>query len=56
MPPPPVYPAAELDRIVVPIVSTPIAAGAGIAASTFSPDIPDAARWADQHQLQATPR
>jgi Protein of unknown function (DUF3300) len=46
----PAYPAAELDRIVSPIALYPDPLLAQVlAAATFSPDIPDAARWADQH-------
>ena len=50
MAPPPVYPSAELDRIVSPIALYPDPLLAQVlAASTFSLDIPEAARWADQH-------
>jgi hypothetical protein len=50
MAPPPVYPAAELDRIVSPIALYPDPLLAQVlAASTFASDVPDAARWADQH-------
>src|SRR5471030_2858109 len=50
MAPPPVYPAAELERIVSPIALYPDPLLAQVlAASTFSLDIPEAARWADQH-------
>ena len=50
MPLPPVYPAAELDRLVSPIALYPDPLLAQVlAAATYSSDIPDAARWADQH-------
>ncbi len=50
MPAPPVYPAEELDRIVSPIALYPDPLLAQVlAAATFSPDIPPAAQWADQH-------
>jgi hypothetical protein len=50
MPAPPLYPAAELDRVVSPIALYPDPLLAQVlAASTYSADIPDAARWADQH-------
>ena len=50
MAPPPVYPAAELERVVSPIALYPDPLLAQVlAASTYSADIPDAARWADQH-------
>lgn len=46
----PAYPAAELDRIVSPIALYPDPLLAQVfAATTFAADIPDAARWADQH-------
>ena len=49
-PPAPAYPPQELDRIVSPIALYPDPLLAQIlTASTFSPEIPDAARWADQH-------
>src|SRR5579864_7653384 len=49
-PAPPMYPPAELDRIVSPIALYPDPLLAQVlAAATFSPQIPDAARWADQH-------
>jgi hypothetical protein len=51
-PPPgaPSYPAAELDRIVSPIALYPDPLLAQVlAAATFYDQIPDAARWADQH-------
>jgi hypothetical protein len=47
---PPTYPAVELERIVSPIALYPDPLLAQVlAAATSSPDIPDAARWADQH-------
>src|SRR5476649_1041168 len=50
MPLPPVYPAAELDRLVSPIALYPDPLLAQLlAAATYSSDIPEAARWADQH-------
>jgi len=56
-PPPPAadYPPQELDRIVSPIALYPDPLlGQVLTASTFSPQVPDAARWADQHHyLQA---
>jgi hypothetical protein len=51
-PPPPAadYPPQELERIVSPIALYPDPLlGQVLTASTFSPQIPDAARWADQH-------
>jgi hypothetical protein len=51
-PPPPAasYPPQELDRIVSPIALYPDPLLAQVlAATTFAPEIPDAARWADQH-------
>ena len=46
----PSYPAAELDRIVSPIALYPDPLLAQVlAAATFAQDIPDAARWADEH-------
>ena len=49
-PPAPAYPPQELDRIVSPIALYPDPLLAQIlAAATFAPEIPDAARWADQH-------
>src|SRR5580704_16052404 len=48
--PPPVYPPAELDRLVARIALYPDPLIAQIlAAATFPDQIPDAARWADQH-------
>ena len=50
MAPPPVYPAAELDRIVSPIALYPDPLLAQVlTAATFASDIPEAARWSDQH-------
>ena len=50
MPAPPLYPPAEIERILSPIALYPDPLLAQVlAASTFSPDIPAAARWADQH-------
>jgi hypothetical protein len=50
MAPPPVYPAAEIERIVSPIALYPDPLLAQVlAAATFASDIPEAARWADQH-------
>jgi len=51
-PPPPAaaYPPEELDRIVSPIALYPDPLlGQVLTACTFSPQVPDAARWADQH-------
>jgi hypothetical protein len=46
----PSYPPQELDRIVSPIALYPDPLlGQILTAATFSPEIPDAARWADQH-------
>jgi len=57
MAPAPAYPAAELERIVSPIALYPDPLLAQIlAAATFSADIPDAARWADQHHYLADVR
>ena len=48
--PAPSYPAAELDRIVSPIALYPDPLLAQVlAATTFAMDIPEAARWADEH-------
>jgi len=50
LPPPPAYPLAELDRLVARIALYPDPLIAQIlAAATFPDQIPDAARWADQH-------
>jgi hypothetical protein len=47
---PPTYPPQELDRIVSPIALYPDPLLAQmLTAATFSPEIPDAARWADEH-------
>ena len=47
---PPSFPPAELDRIVSPVALYPDPLLAQVlAATTFSADIPEAARWADQH-------
>lgn len=47
---PATYPPAELDRIVSPIALYPDPLLAQVlTAATFYNDIPDAARWADQH-------
>jgi len=49
-PPPAAYPPAELDRIVSPIALYPDPLLAQmLAAATFASDIPEAARWSDQH-------
>jgi len=57
LPPPqaaPAYPAAELDRIVSPIALYPDPLLAQVlAASTYADQIPDAARWADEHHALA---
>ena len=49
-PPPPSYPPQELDRLVsrVALYPDPLIAQV-LAAATFPDQIPDAARWADQH-------
>jgi hypothetical protein len=49
-PPPPAYPPQELDRLVqrVALYPDPLLAQV-LAAATFTDQIPDAARWADQH-------
>ena len=49
-PPPPSYPPAELDRVVsrVALYPDPLLAQI-LAAAGFPDEIPDAARWADQH-------
>jgi hypothetical protein len=50
----PDYPPQELDRIVSPIALYPDPLlGQVLTAATFSPEIPDAARWADQHHYVA---
>src|SRR5262245_30297580 len=46
----PAYPAAELDRIVSPIALYPDPLLAQVlAAATYADEIPEAARWADEH-------
>jgi hypothetical protein len=56
MPAPPAYPASELERVVSPIALYPDPLLAQVlAAATFSPDIPDAARWADEHHYLTGP-
>ena len=53
---PPEYPAMELDRIVSPIALYPDPLLAQVlAAVTFSDQIPEAARWADEHHSFAGP-
>src|SRR6202167_74781 len=48
--PPPAYPPPELDRLVSRIALSPDPLIAQVlAAATFTDQIPDAARWADQH-------
>ncbi len=49
-PPPPSFPPPELDRLVsrIALYPDPLVAQV-LAAATFSDQIPDAARWADQH-------
>ena len=49
-PPPPTLPAQELDHLVsrIALYPDPLLAQV-LAAATYSNDIPDAARWADQH-------
>src|SRR5450755_2963720 len=47
---PPSYSSAELDRIVSPIALYPDPLLAQVlAAATYADDIPDAARWSDNH-------
>jgi hypothetical protein len=47
---PPSFPAQELDRIVSPVALYPDPLLAQVlAAATFSADVPDAAKWADEH-------
>ena len=54
--PPPQYPMAELERVVSPIALYPDPLLAQVlAASTYWPDIPPAAQWADQHHYLAGP-
>jgi hypothetical protein len=46
----PSYPPQELDRIVSPVALYPDPLlGQILTAATFSPEIPEAARWSDQH-------
>jgi len=53
---PAVYPPAELDRIVSPIALYPDPLLAQVlAAATYYDQIPDAARWADQHHYLTGP-
>jgi len=49
-PPPPMLPPGELDRLVsrIALYPDPLLAQA-LAAATYTDEIPDAARWADQH-------
>jgi hypothetical protein len=49
-PPPPAYPPQELDRVVqrIALYPDPLLAQV-LAAATFPDQIPDAARWSDQH-------
>jgi hypothetical protein len=50
----PEYPPQELDRVVSPIALYPDPLlGQVLTAATFSPEIPEAARWADQHHYVA---
>jgi len=52
----PTYPAAELERIVSPVALYPDPLLAQVlAAATFADQIPDAARWADQHHYLTGP-
>jgi len=51
---PPNFPPQELDRIVSPIALYPDPLlGQILTAATFSPEIPDAAKWADDHHYVA---
>jgi hypothetical protein len=53
---PPGYPPAELDRIVSPIALYPDPLLAQVlAATTFSDQVPEAARWADEHHSLVGP-
>src|SRR2546426_3965233 len=53
---PPAYPPAELDRIVSPIALYPDPLLAQVlTAATYYNEIPDAARWADQHHYLTGP-
>src|SRR5689334_18772198 len=52
----PIYPPAELERITSPIALYPDPLLAQVLpAATFSDQIPDAARWADQHHYLSGP-
>jgi hypothetical protein len=54
--PPPVFPQPELERIVSPIALYPDPLLAQVlAAATFPQQIPDAARWADEHHYLQGP-
>jgi hypothetical protein len=55
-PPPPSYPPQELDRLVqrIALYPDPLVAQV-LAAATFSDQIPDAARWSDQHHYLTGP-
>ncbi|HZP48694.1 MAG TPA: DUF3300 domain-containing protein [Vicinamibacterales bacterium] len=54
--PPPMYPQAELERIVSPIALYPDPLLAQVlAGSTYPQDIPAAATWADQHHYLTGP-
>jgi hypothetical protein len=56
VPAPAGFPPAELERIVSPIALYPDPLLAQVlAAATFSDQIPDAARWADQHHYLSGP-
>jgi hypothetical protein len=53
---PPIYPQAELERIVSPIALYPDPLLAQVlAASTFPQDVPPAAQWADRHHYLTGP-
>jgi Protein of unknown function (DUF3300) len=53
-PPPPAYSAAQLDQMVTPVALYPDPLLAQVfAAATYPDQIPDAARWADQHHFLA---
>jgi hypothetical protein len=54
--PAPHYPMAELERVVSPIALYPDPLLAQVlAAATYSPDIPAAAQWSDQHHYLTGP-
>jgi hypothetical protein len=54
---PPAYPPPELDRIVSPVALYPDPLLAQVlAASTYSAQIPEAARWSDEHHYLAGPQ